>query len=123
MDSPGLATTPRRASRFAVVGNHMKHFSCDVCGRELGDGAANRYVVRIEVYAAPDDTPPSEEELDSDPLDIMDDLLSDLDDDELDNPSPPPGEMRYDLCPTCHARFVRNPLNRDRLLKFNFSKN
>ncbi|HEY8503458.1 MAG TPA: hypothetical protein VIL46_02675 [Gemmataceae bacterium] len=101
----------------------MLHFSCDLCGKDLGDGNGSRYVVRIEVYPALAQAELTEDDLDSDPLDVMNEMLSELDDEDAAAPAPSPTQMRYDLCPSCHARFLRNPLNREALGKLNFSKN
>jgi hypothetical protein len=32
-------------------------------------------------------------------------------------------KFRYDLCPECHKKFVRNPLSKEPAQKFDFSEN
>ena len=31
--------------------------------------------------------------------------------------------FRFDLCPACHAKFVKDPLGKESLRSFDFSKN
>jgi hypothetical protein len=45
---------------------------------------------------------------------------------ELEDPDiaePAYKHLRYDLCPECHKRFLRDPLGKDLAQKFDFSKN
>ena len=46
--------------------------------------------------------------------------------DELIDPdltAPPYKNFRYDLCPECHKKFVRDPLSKEAAQKFDFSEN
>ncbi len=101
----------------------MQHFSCDQCGKELLPEVDRHYVVKIEVYAAPDRSALTEDDLDDDQLESFSQLLQGLD---AGSPapelSPDYKQMRLDLCPECHKRFLRDPLNKD-AIKFDFSEN
>ncbi len=102
----------------------MIHFTCDCCGRAINQTSETRYVVRMEVYAALDDALDGDaldggadravEESDhleeiEDLLERMDDLDAELDADLEDALY---RQVRYDLCPDCRERFLRNPLGR-----------
>src|SRR5262245_57019933 len=98
----------------------MLHFSCDLCGQPLDD---RRYVVRLEVFPAFDAVELTEADLDVDHLQEVAQEIHEmevhgveLDDDETKS-------FRYDLCPGCHARYVRDPLSRDAIRRLNFSEN
>ena len=107
----------------------MRHFSCDLCGKDLTasphGGADARYVLRMEVAPAGGGAGLlCEADLDQDHLDAMAELLDDLEAD----PEPPhelPATLRleFDLCPGCRQRFVADPLGRERVPKPRFSKN
>jgi len=100
----------------------MIHYSCDCCKREL-DAEDLRYVVKMEVFAACD---PAAEDLDDDRdhLQEIQEILQrsgDLSDPQI-------GEevyeqLRFDLCPECRKKFLKNPLGRELSKQFDFSKN
>ena len=100
----------------------MIRYSCDLCQREMASGDL-RYVVRVEVSQAFE--PAAEEAEDErDYLQEVHDMLETLDDDEdFEGADEVYRQMRYDLCPSCHKRFVRNPLGRDVTAPLDFSKN
>ncbi len=88
----------------------MIHYTCDLCKRELDPREDLRYVVKIEIAAAFDPVANDEED-DRDHLEEIQDLLEHLE----DAPSGQIGEdvyqeLRFDLCPECRKRFVKNPL-------------
>jgi hypothetical protein len=99
----------------------MLHYSCDLCGKDLMDGADARYVVHMEVYAAQDPSEITEADLSEDHLEQMGELLREADGDDVE-PAPAYQKMRYDLCPSCHLKFLADPLNRE-AQKFDFSEN
>src|SRR5438876_1189840 len=103
--------------------NGMLHFSCDNCGKDLTPGESARYVVKMEAYAAADPAELTEVDLDTDHVEEMAQLLSELEEDD-DTPAAPPARkaMRFDLCPGCYRKFVADPLGRDTAPKFDFSK-
>ena len=96
----------------------MVHFTCDVCGKELGDD--RRFVVRIEAFTAYDPAEITEADLDEDHLEAVSQLLRDMEDEDLSVPQSSQS-FRYDLCPECHERFIRDPLGKDQLHKLFFS--
>jgi hypothetical protein len=100
----------------------MIHYSCDCCKQPLDPQDDLRYVVKIEVYAALDQGPEAVDE-DRDNLMEMQDALRRLEDEE----DPAIGEevyqhLRFDLCPECRKKFMKNPLGRENK-QFKFSKN
>jgi hypothetical protein len=101
----------------------MLHITCDLCGKKLRAGE-DHHIVKIEVYTAIDPTQLTEADLDEDHMEAVSQLLRDMDGQE------PPGELepssqrlRFDLCPECRKRFLRDPLNKDAAQKFDFSEN
>jgi hypothetical protein len=104
-------------------GADMMHFSCDLCGKQMASGARARFIVKMEVFAANDPAELTEEDLDSDHLDEISQVLSDDEtaaDEEL---APAYKKLRYDLCPACHKKFLGDPLGRETANKFDFSEN
>ena len=99
----------------------MLHFSCDLCGKPLGD---RRFVVKLEVYPAFDPEDFDEEDLDADHLQVISEMIEEMEatgKGELEDFSTK--DFRFDLCPHCRQRFVNDPLGRDALRRLNFSKN
>src|SRR5262245_22420881 len=103
----------------------MLHVTCDLCGKELCPGHDHRYVVKVEVFAAHDPAKITEADLDDDHMEAVSQLLQELEDnpDEIELVEPGCKQFRYDLCPECHQRLLRDPLGRDTAQKFHFSKN
>jgi hypothetical protein len=80
--------------------------------------------VKIEVFAGHDPAKITEADLDDDHLEAISEILRD--EDEMEDPDiaePAYKNFRYDLCPECHKRFLRDPLGKDAAQKFDFSKN
>jgi hypothetical protein len=102
---------------------NMLHFSCDLCGKELLPQADRRFVVKIEVFAAHDPNELTDDDLADDQLESLSELLEELEEtgDEPDL-APAYKQIRFDLCPACHQKFLRDPLNKD-AIKFDFSEN
>jgi hypothetical protein len=50
-------------------------------------------------------------------------MLREMELTEGELPVPPRASFRYDLCPECHGRFVRDPLAKDVMPKLHFSEN
>jgi hypothetical protein len=102
----------------------MQHFTCDLCGQEIRPGDALRYVLRIEVYAARDPAELTEEDLDDDHLEAVGQQIREIEEGlsspELDDPHK---KFRFDLCPNCRKKYVRDPLSKDISQKFDFSEN
>src|SRR5438105_6235885 len=94
----------------------MLHITCDVCGKELTQGDDDRYVVKVEVFAAHDPLAITEADLDEDHLEAVSQLLRAEEDTGLTDPdlaAPQYKNFRYDLCPECHKKFVRDPLGKE----------
>jgi hypothetical protein len=89
----------------------MIHFTCDLCGKTLLADEDTRYVVKIEVYAAYDPMEITDDDLQEDRTDEMQSLFEELD--SLDPEDAEAGvfkTFRYDLCPECHAAYLKDPL-------------
>ena len=103
----------------------MLHFSCDICGKDLAIDSRNRFVVKLEAYAAQDPTELTDEDTDADQVEEMARLLTEQEetgDDSLE-PMPVCKKLRYDLCSHCYRKFTADPLGRENVRKFNFSAN
>ena len=99
-------------------------YSCDRCKRKINSQEEFRYIVRMEVRAALDLGPGYDSEADRDPLmelheilEAAEDAESDLIDDDVYQ------QLRYDLCPECYRKLMRNPVGHEPSVEFNFSKN
>ena len=103
----------------------MVHVTCDLCGRQLTSGDDHRYVVKIEVFAAHDPAEITEADLDEDHMEAVSQLLREIEDNlaESDAIEPSCHNLRYDLCPECQAKYLRDPLGKEASQKFDFSKN
>ena len=83
----------------------MLHFSCDLCGKELSEGDG-RFVVKIEVFAAPAGGTITEADLDADNLETVAQLLEEAETDpDLPAVQPATQHYRFDLCPECRKRY------------------
>jgi hypothetical protein len=103
----------------------MIRYSCDLCGADLDPQDDLRYVVKMEVYAAFDPmSSDGEDESDRDHLEEIQEILERLDDAEdprIDDDVYQ--QLRFDLCPSCRRKFVKNPLGREVAKVFGFSAN
>ena len=99
----------------------MLHFTCDLCGQQVGD---QRFVARLEVYPAYDPELITEEDLDADHLQEIAEIVEQM---ELTGESPLDDcgtkKFRFDLCPSCQKRFVKDPLAKHSFNRMNFSEN
>jgi len=109
----------------------MLHYTCDLCGQPMSATDDRRYVVKMEVYAVHDPDELTEADLDDDHLDEVSQILEDLNDQpDADTVPPAYQKLQYDLCPTCHKKFLRDPLSKETAQKleeaaqkFHFSSN
>jgi hypothetical protein len=102
----------------------MVHFTCDLCGRDLSEPNAQRYVIKIAAYAGFDPDRLSDDDLDEDHMEAISEILERIDSGEgSDYENPSYKGFRYDLCAECHKRYVKDPLSRDATRSLNFSKN
>jgi hypothetical protein len=100
----------------------MQHFSCDLCGKPIGCGDERRYVVKLEVFAAHDPAELTDADLDVDHMEEVSQMISE-ESEPADGLAPAFKQFRYDLCPDCHTKFLRDPLNKESAQKFDFSEN
>lgn len=103
----------------------MIRYSCDLCGREFDPQDDLRYVVKVEVYAAFDaNSVDGGDDDDRDHLEEIQDILERLDDSSDDQIGEDVyQQLRFDLCPECRKRFIKNPLGRETAKAFGFSSN
>ncbi len=102
----------------------MLHITCDLCGKELMPGDDHHFVVKVEVFAAHDPTEITEADLDEDHMEAVSQLLRDMEDNVTDpDLTPSYKKLRFDLCPECHKKFLRDPLGKEAAQKFDFSEN
>jgi hypothetical protein len=92
----------------------MIRYSCDLCKRELDPQDDLRYVVKIEVYAAFDPAATDSEEDDRDHLEEIQDILERMEASACDQIGDAVyQQLRFDLCPDCRRKFIKNPLARE----------
>lgn len=102
----------------------MINYNCDMCGKSLVPEEDDRYVVKIEIYAACDSMDVDDEELIND-FEEEDEE----DDDEVDSPDPDEIDcieyktFRYDLCSKCHSMYLQDPLSIKSIRRGRFSEN
>ena len=102
----------------------MIRYSCDCCKRDLDSEDDLRYVVKVEVYAAFDPMTNDDEEDDRDHLQEIQDILERLEDCESEYIGDDVyQQLRFDLCPECRRRFLKNPLGREAVKALDFSEN
>lgn len=102
----------------------MVHFTCDLCGKDLTECGESRYVVKIGAFPGFDPTEITEDDLDEDPMEAVSQILQrdeGLGSEELAN-SLRKG-FRFDLCSACHGKFLKDPLGKEFIRPFDFSKN
>ncbi len=102
----------------------MVHFTCDLCGKDMTTAGDGRYVVKMEAFPGFDPNGITEDDLDDDPMEAVSQLLQrdeDLSSEELAKTHRK--GFRFDLCSSCHHKFVRDPLGKETLHQFDFSKN
>jgi hypothetical protein len=78
----------------------------------------------MEVYAAPDPLEITEEDLDQDHMQEISKLLDHME--QLGTQELEDGvckSLRFDLCPECREKFLKDPLGRDALQRIDFSEN
>ena len=101
----------------------MLHVTCDLCGKKLHPGE-DHYVVKIEVFAGHDPAELTEADLEEDHMEAVSQLIRQMEAGECsDEVAPTSHHLRYDLCPDCRQRYLRDPLSKDAAGKFDFSEN
>jgi len=101
----------------------MIHYTCDMCKRELDPSEDLRYVVKMEVYAAMDPLA-DEADDDRDHMEEIQEIIARIEDDNDPNISDDVyQQVRFDLCPECRRKFLKDPLGLEPAKAFQFSEN
>lgn len=101
----------------------MMHYSCDQCGKDMTAEGAERFVLKVEAFAANDPAELTDDDLEGDHVEEMARLLEELEETGTEpDLLPVCKKMRFDLCPSCYRRFLSDPLGRE-ASKFDFSPN
>ncbi len=101
----------------------MIRYSCDICKRDLDPDQDLRYVVKMEVFAAFDPAA-DDDDADRDHLQEIQDILERMEDADSDHIGEDVfQQLRFDLCPECRKKFLRNPLGHGIAEVFGFSAN
>jgi hypothetical protein len=91
----------------------MIRYRCDRCGKDLPPGAADRFVVRIEVFAAEGPLEITAQDLQRDHAAEIRRTIEQLSGMPLDEVEDKVyRSFRFDLCGKCHAAYLRDPLPR-----------
>ncbi len=101
----------------------MIRYCCDMCKRDLDPDDEIRYEVKIEICAAFDPQVTEDDEDDRDHLEEIQDMLERLGDVDVEVGEDVYRELRFDLCPACRRKFVKNPLGREVAKALDFSQN
>ena len=102
----------------------MIHYSCDMCKCELDRKHDVTYVVRMEVYPAPNEADAGIDN-DRDHLEDIQEVLERFDEFESDGVLPETDayqKHRLDLCRSCCDSLMREALGRRGASQFDFSK-
>ena len=102
----------------------MLHITCDGCGRKLRAGE-DHHVLKIEAFAAQDPAALTDADLDEDHMEAVGEMLRAMEESEqsAEEPEPACQHRRYDLCPACCRKYLRDPLGKEIAQKFDFSEN
>ena len=102
----------------------MIHYSCDRCKRIIHPESDLRYVVKLEVQAAMEPLEIDDFDDDRDHLLEVQEILERLEDADSEAISDELYQRRrFDLCPECYRRFIKDPLGHDIRAQFGFSQN
>ncbi|MEE9296458.1 MAG: hypothetical protein V3W34_16060 [Phycisphaerae bacterium] len=89
----------------------MIRFECDRCGALLAPNDAQRFIVRIEAFAAAGSIELAQDDADRDRSEQITRLIESLnnaDPDQIEDQTY--RSMRFDLCATCHRAYLASPL-------------
>ena len=101
----------------------MIHFSCDRCHRAIVKDEL-RFTVTIELQIAIDDEPFDGKELPAEEMEVLHEVLSEMNDEELDEVSQFAYQrQQHDLCLECHRDYIANPLGCEQTTRVGFSEN
>ena len=103
----------------------MVHFTCDICGKDMSATSDPRFIVKIEAFPGFDPDEITHTDLDDDHMEAVSELLQ-RDPQAMSSEAliaPIQNSFRFDLCPNCHAKFIKDPLGKQFQRSFEFSKN
>ena len=86
-------------------------YACDRCGCRLEPDDPNRFVVKVEVFAAADHLTITEEDLKRDhgaEIARLVKQLDRMDPDDIEDQTY--RAFRFDLCRDCHRQYLRDPI-------------
>lgn len=89
----------------------MIRYECDKCGRRLSAAGDDRFIAKMELYAAGGPIEFTEADLNCDPakeIRSVLDQLSAADPDQIEDQNY--RSLRFDLCADCHRALLTNPL-------------
>jgi hypothetical protein len=88
----------------------MLVYHCDLCGARMSANDPNRYILKIEAFAAAGPVEITQEDLRRDHKEEIRRLLDTLSRQSQDQIEDSVYRaFRYDLCTACHAKFLRQP--------------
>jgi hypothetical protein len=86
-------------------------YRCDGCGANLPADGSGRFIVRVEAFAAAGQLEFSEDDLKRDHNTEMQRIIEEAQNTNLDEIEDGVyRSMRFDLCPACHRRYLRDPI-------------
>lgn len=99
----------------------MIHYTCDLCGKQLGK---ERFEAKIEVAPAYDPDEICEDDLNNDHLQQIADEIAEMESTgDFELPETGSKVMQLDFCSSCAARFIKSPLNASPPSRVGFSSN
>jgi hypothetical protein len=102
----------------------MIHYSCDRCKRVLDRTEDLRYVITMEVQAAMDPLEDNDPDEDRDHLLEIQEILERIEDSERESVGDDVYQRRrFDLCPECYRKFIKNPMGSESPAHLGFSHN
>lgn len=90
----------------------MIRYRCDGCGLDLARDGSNHFIVKIEAFAAAGRLEFTQTDVERDHGEAIVSLMAELarqHPDEIEDQVY--RAFRFDLCPTCHRRFLASPLS------------
>lgn len=92
----------------------MIRYECDRCSAALGTNDPNRFIVKLEVFAAADHVDLSQDDAasTSGQLHVVLEQLRTADPDEIEDKTY--RSFRFDVCDNCRKYLIANPLPRNR---------
>ena len=101
----------------------MIQYCCDRCKRVLDTNDEMRYVVRIEIEAKFDGLSEVQDE-ERDHLLELDEVLERLESTDTESIDDDVyRRQKFDLCPECYRKYIKNPLGRELSAPLGFSNN